>query len=109
MGRFLPGDVVLAPVRLRKGSQKKVRPVVVVSILPDGFLLVCPVSSRAPRDVPSLLLALADFREGGLDLCEESHILFTMPLSVGPGDVIGKKGTLSDAVLKDIIGKGNFR
>lgn len=106
MGRYVPGDVLLASVRLGKAGACKTRPVVVTRSLPGGELLICPISCSIRPDEPSYPLGLADFLKGGLDICEESFILIGRELRIRQGEVIGKKGTLCPSVLEDILRQG---
>ncbi|MDN5340018.1 MAG: mRNA interferase MazF [Euryarchaeota archaeon] len=102
MGRYVSGDVVLAPVRIGGGGERKVRPVVVVSAEENGILLICPVSSSPSTDGVSIPLSLDDFARGGLDLFTESYALAAHAATIRPADVVGKKGTLLPEVL-DVI------
>ncbi|KDE56399.1 hypothetical protein EI28_09790 [Methanoculleus sp. MH98A] len=99
MGRYASGDVVLAPVRIGGGGERKVRPAVVVSAGESGSLLVCPVSSSPSADGISIPLSLDDFARGGLDLFTESYALAAHAATIRTADVIGKKGTLLPETL----------
>lgn len=99
MGRYAGGDVVLAPVRIGGGGERKVRPAVVVSAGEDGTLLVCPVSSSPSTDGISIPLSLDDFARGGLSLFTESYALAAHAAAVRPAEVVGKKGTLLPEAL----------
>ena len=102
MGRYVSGDVVLAPVRIGGLGDWKVRPVVVVSEKDKGNLLICPVSSSPSTDTPSLPLSLDAFARGGLDLFTESYALVAHAAIIRTADVIGKKGTLLPETLSII-------
>lgn len=103
MSRFLPGDVVLAPVRLGERSDRKTRPVVVLGMADDhGLLEVLPVTRTHPGSDPHLSLDLADFAEGGLDLFETRYILITEVCTISGGMIRGKKGRLTDECLSTI-------
>lgn len=103
MGTFSPGDVVLVAVALGKRDAKKVRPAVIVADTGNGSWQACPVSSTPSYDSPSILLDLKDFKEGGLDIMQESYILGGFSLIIRASDIIAKKGRLSDTALGDII------
>ncbi|MFY9750690.1 MAG: type II toxin-antitoxin system PemK/MazF family toxin [Methanoregula sp.] len=103
MGRYVRGDVILAPVPFEERHGAKTRPAVVVSAKENGDLCVCPVSSRPPSDVPCIPIGLDDFSKGGLDLFSESFVLTAKVSMVRAGDVIGLKGRLTaDAI--ELIG-----
>jgi mRNA interferase MazF len=95
MGHYAAGDIVLAPIRFRDRSERKVRPAVVVAAGQDGLLTLCPVSSKPPEDTPSVSLSLSDFEKGGLDIFDESYVLTSYPCTVRNADVIAKKGCLA--------------
>jgi mRNA interferase MazF len=99
MGRFVRGDVILAPVPFEERRGAKTRPAVVVSTRENGDLCVCPVSSKPSSDAPCIPLGLDDFCEGGLDLFSESFVLTARVSVIRAGDVIGLKGRLAaDAI-----------
>ena len=99
MGRYVRGDVILAPVPFEEWRGAKTRPAVVVSAKENGDLSVCPVSSKPPSDAPCLPIGLDDFSEGGLDLFSESFVLTAKPGTVRAGDVIGLKGRLTEDAI----------
>lgn len=94
MACYLPGDVVLARMRVAGRGGIKVRPAVVIAAGEDGSYTVCPVSSRPPRDSPSLPLGLDDFASGGLDLFSESYVLLGHPAVIRSADIAGLRGRL---------------
>lgn len=102
MGKYLCGDVLLAPVALESRTAPKTRPVVVIWTSDDGTVRVCPVSSRLPIDAPCLPLTIDDFASGGLDLFSESYVLTSRAITLRSGQVIGKKGRLTPASFEEI-------
>ncbi|MGA2160958.1 MAG: type II toxin-antitoxin system PemK/MazF family toxin [Methanoregula sp.] len=99
MGRYVRGDVILAPVPFEERRGAKTRPAVVVAARGNGDLCVCPVSSRPSLDTPCIPIGLDDFAEGGLDLFSESFVLTSKVSVLRAGDVIGLKGRLTaDAI-----------
>jgi mRNA interferase MazF len=99
MGRFVRGDVILAPVPFEERRGAKTRPAVVVAARENGDVCVCPVSSKPSLDTPYIPIGLDDFAEGGLDLFSESFVLTSKVTVLRAGDVIGKKGRLAaDAI-----------
>lgn len=94
MGQYAGGDVVLAPVRIGGLGERKVRPVVVISVGETGTLFACPVSSSPSTDGISVPLSLNDFARGGLDLFTESYVLTHHAATIRVTDVVGKKGSL---------------
>ncbi|HVP95472.1 MAG TPA: type II toxin-antitoxin system PemK/MazF family toxin [Methanoregulaceae archaeon] len=96
MGRFVRGDVVLAPVRIDAKSGPKVRPCVVVSTAGSSSLIVYPVSSRPSAGTSSVPISLDDFSCGGLDLFQDSYLLISTKCRITTREIIGKKGHLLD-------------
>jgi mRNA interferase MazF len=105
MGKYLPGDVLLAAVALDDRTVPKTRPVVVIRTETPGKIYVLPVSSRPPSDAPCLPLSLSDFANGGLDLFEESYIMTSRVEIIRSNGVIGKKGRLRGESLAVITGR----
>ncbi len=99
MGHYQRGDVILAPVAFEERSGAKTRPAVVISASENGDVHICPVSSRPPTDAPCISICLDDFSEGGLDLFEESYILTTRIRTIRSGEVVGKRGRLTQECI----------
>jgi len=105
MGQYVKGDVLLASVALDDRTLSKTRPVVVIGTEEPGRIHICPVSSKPPSDAPCLSLSIDDFATGGLDLFGESYVMTSRVLTIRSGDVIGKKGRLTQESLAEIAGR----
>lgn len=103
MGHFIKGDVIIAQVPCFGRTGAKIRPAVVIGSDQDGALLVVPVSSKPSTDMPSLPLSLDDFRDGGLDMFNESYILFSQVSTIQPRNVVGKRGHLTNEFTDRVI------
>ena len=103
MGRYLRGDVILAPVAIEERGGAKTRPAVVISAAENGDMQICPVSSRPPADAPCIAISLDDFSDGGLDLFEESYILTSRIRTIRSGEVVGKRGRLTPESIALVI------
>jgi len=103
MGRYKPGDVILAPVAFEERSGAKTRPAIVISAAENGDVQICPVSSRPPTDAPCIPISLDDFSEGGLDLFAESYVLTTRIRTIRSGEVVGKRGRLTQECTALVI------
>ncbi|MDO8872641.1 MAG: type II toxin-antitoxin system PemK/MazF family toxin [Methanoregula sp.] len=103
MGCYLRGDVILAPVAFEERGGAKTRPAIVISAAENGDVQICPVSSRPPTDAPCIPISLNDFSEGGLDLFEESYILTARIRTIRSGEVVGKRGRLTQECVALII------
>lgn len=67
---------------------------------PSGDILIYPVSHTPSWDQPSVPLSLTDFREGGLDIMDESYVLTGKSLKICSSAVIAKKGRLSGEIME---------
>ena len=103
MGRYLGGDVILAPVAFEERGGAKTRPAIVISAAENGDVQICPVSSRPPTDAPCVPISLNDFSKGGLDLFAESYALTTRIHTIRSGEVVGKRGKLTKECIALII------
>ncbi|MCX6689727.1 MAG: type II toxin-antitoxin system PemK/MazF family toxin [Methanoregula sp.] len=103
MGLYVQGDVVLASVSIDDRNGAKTRPAVVIGMNEDGDVVICPVSSKPSFDAPCIPLSIDDFSTGGLDLFSESFILTSRIAVIRNGDVIGKRGRLTDEYVQEII------
>jgi len=103
MGQYVQGDVILALLSIDEKNPAKIRPAIVVKAGADGGVRVCPVSSKPPIDAPCIPISLGDFSEGGLDMFGESYVMFSRVRTLRTGDVIGKKGRLTQESLAEIV------
>jgi mRNA-degrading endonuclease toxin of MazEF toxin-antitoxin module len=102
MGRYLRGDVVLAPVAFEERSGIKIRPAVVIATGRNNEVCLCPVSSKPASDAPCVPISLDNFSEGGLDLFGESYVLTSRVRMIRSGEVIGKRGRLTEESIASI-------
>jgi len=102
MGHYIRGDVVITPVAFEERSKVKTRPAVVIGKGARGEVYLCPVSSKPPSDAPCMPISLDDFSEGGLDLFGESYVLTSRVLVIRSGEVIGKRGRLTEESITSI-------
>jgi hypothetical protein len=103
MGLYCRGDVVIAPVAFEERSGAKTRPNVVIGTGDSGKVYLCPVSSKPPSDAPYVPISLDDFSEGGLDLFSESYVLTSRVRVIRSGEVIGKRGQLTEESISSIL------
>jgi hypothetical protein len=103
MGYFTKGDVVIAPVAFEERSGAKTRPAIVIGTGDCGEVHLCPVSSKPPSDAPCVPISLDDFSEGGLDLFGESYVLTSRVRVIRSGEVIGKRGHLTEESISSIL------
>jgi len=103
MGHYIRGDVVIAPVALGARSGAKTRPAIVIATGRTHEVYLCPVSSKPPTDASRVPISLDDFSEGGLDLFGESYVLTSRVLVIRSGEVIGKRGRLTEESISSIM------
>ena len=103
MGRYLRGDVILAPVAFEERGGAKTRPAIVISAAENGDVQICPVSSRPPTDATCVPISLNDFSEGGLDLFSDSYALIGRIRTIRSGEVVGRRGKLTQECVASII------
>lgn len=112
MGHFAKGDVIIAQVPCFGRGSAKLRPAVVVGTVSNKDIIIVPISSQPSTDSPSLPLSLGDFREGGLDMFNESYILCSHVSTIHPRGVIGKRGHLTHEFTDQVIARippGTFK
>lgn len=103
MSHYFRGDVLLAPIRIGRGRDQKVRPVVVLGAGGNGELIVCPISARPPFDGSCIPVALGDFESGGLEIFGESYLLVEDQCTINAAVVVGKKGTLRSEFMEKLF------
>jgi len=102
MSHYIRGDVVIAPVAFEERNRAKTRPAVVIATGRTHEVYLCPVSSKPPSDASSIPISLDDFSEGGLDLFGESYVLTSRVFVIRSGEVIGKRGRLTEESITSI-------
>ena len=102
MGHYTRGDVVIAPVAFEERSGVKTRPAVVLATGKNNEVFICPISSKPPSDAPCVPISLDDFLKGGLDLFGESYVLTSRVRSIRSGEIIGKRGRLTEESITSI-------
>ncbi len=102
MSRFVPGDVILARIRIGEKGGQKVRPAIVIHAGEDGCFHAFPVSSTPSRDQPSVPIDLEDFQDGGLDILDKSYALTGAIVRIPARDVAGKRGRLTREAMEAI-------
>lgn len=103
MGRFIKGDVVVAPFPFSDLSASKRRPALVVATLTGDDVVLCQITSKTVADSYAIAITNADFTTGGLP--QPSNIrpnrLFTADANI----VIYRAGVLSQQKVQEVIKK----
>ena len=103
MGKFVKGDIVVAPFPFSDLSSSKKRPVLIVATLPGDDVVMCQITSKNVNDNYAVSLDSNDFKSGKLPV--DSNIrpnrLFTGETKI----IVKRAGKLKKAKLDDVIDK----
>lgn len=103
MGRFVKGEVVVAPFPFSDLSMSKRRPALVVAELTGDDVLLCQITSQTVADHYALSLESVDFASGGLR--QRSNIrpnrLFTAEGKI----ILYRTGMLTTAKMQEVVDK----
>lgn len=103
MGRFVKGDVVVAPFPFSDLSTMKKRPALVVATLTGTDIILCQITSQSISESYAVPLIERDFTHGTLR--QSSNIrpnrLFTAESSI----ILYKAGTISSAKMQEVFKK----
>ncbi len=100
MGRFVKGDIVVAPFPFSDLTASKRRPALVVATLTGDDVLLCQITSQAKSDSYSIPIARSDLVGGVLRV--ESNVrpnpLFTADATI----ILYKAAALNPARLQQV-------
>ncbi len=103
MGRFVKGDVVVAPFPFSDLSASKRRPALVVASLTGDDVILCQITSQAVADSYAIPIGKSDFTSGSLP--RDSNIrpnrLFTADGSI----VLYRAGVLKPENVQEVADK----
>ncbi len=101
MARFVKGDVVVVPFPFSNLMDAKLRPALIIAVLPGDDLILCQITSQMVRDTHAIALDTSDFQTGTLN--KSSNIrpnrLFTADRQI----IQSKIGELKVAKLEMVI------
>ena len=103
MGRFVKGDVVVAPFPFSDLSTTKKRPAVVVAVLTGDDVVLCQITSKAITDHYAIPVRDADFTSGGLRQLSNirPNRLFTAEGKI----ILYRAGALSPQKMQEVVAK----
>ena len=103
MGRFIKGDVVVAPFPFSDLSTTKKRPAVVVTVLTGDDVILCQITSKAITDSYAIPVRDTDFTSGGLHQLSNirPNRLFTAEGKI----VLYRAGVLSPQKIREVVAK----
>jgi len=103
MGRFMKGDVVVAPFPFSDLSAAKKRPALVVAALNGDDVLLCQITSKSIRDHYAIPLANTDFTNGGLH--QASHIRPNRLFTADGNIILYRAGVLTPAKVQEVVAR----
>lgn len=103
MGRFVKGDVVVAPFPYSDLSAAKRRPALVVAALTGDDILLCQITSKSVFDSYAMAVSETDFVTGGLH--QPSNIRPNRLFTADGNIVLYRAGTLSPAKVRGVVAK----
>ena len=105
MGKFVKGDVVVAPFPYSDLTSSKKRPAFVVATFEGDDVLLCQITSKAKKDSFSITLENADFVSGTFhqDSFIRPNRLFTADSRIVPYKAGNVKTAKSEEVIAKII------
>jgi len=100
MGRFVKGDIVVAPFPFSDLTASKRRPALVVAALTGDDVLLCQITSQARSDSYSIPIARVDLISGSLriDSNARPNRLFTADSNI----ILYKAGALSPTRMQQV-------
>ncbi len=103
MGKFVKGDVVVAPFPFSDLSATKKRPALVVAALAGDDVLLCQITSKAMVDEYAISIADADFTEGGLH--QPSNVRPNRLFTADGKIVLYRAGVLTSQKMQQVVAK----
>ncbi|HAO19497.1 MAG TPA: growth inhibitor PemK [Desulfobacteraceae bacterium] len=103
MGKFIKGDVVVAPFPFSDLSSAKKRPVVVIAALDGEDVLVCQITSKSITDNYAVPLTDNDFSTGGLR--QVSNIRPNRLFTADGNIILYRAGVLRADKMQEVVEK----
>ena len=103
MGKFVKGDVVVAPFPFSDLTAAKRRPALVVAALTGDDVILCQITSKSVADSYAISITNSDFTSGGLP--QDSNIrpnrLFTADANI----ILYRAGVLTLNKVQEVVAK----
>jgi mRNA interferase MazF len=103
MGKFVKGEVVVAPFPFSDLSSAKKRPALVIASLTGDDVLLCQITSKIATDSYAIPVTDADFTSGGVH--QDSNIrpnrLFTADANI----ILYRAGALTLTKVQEVVAK----
>jgi mRNA interferase MazF len=104
MEGLIKGDVVVTPFPFSDFSQLKVRPALVLAILPGNDIILAEITSQSIKNDYAISLKISDFLGTG-NLTKESNIRPEKIHTIERGIIRYKVGTIKPEKLQEVIDK----
>ena len=103
MGRFVKGDVVVAPFPYSDLSSTKRRPALVIAPLVGDDVILCQITSRTIADQYAVAISPKNFTSGGLSQASNvrPNRLFTADTNI----ILYRAGILAPAKVEEVVTK----
>jgi len=103
MGRFMKGDVIVAPFPFSDLSASKKRPAMVIATLTGDDVLLCQITSKTVSDSYAIALSKADFASGKLS--HDSNIRPNRLFTADSNIILYSAGKLKQSKIDEVIAK----
>ena len=103
MGKFVKGDVVVAPFPFSDLSDAKKRPALVVAALTGDDVLLCQITSKTMTDNYAIPIADTDFTSGGLH--QPSNIRPNRLFTADGNIILYRAGVLTSRKVQEVVAK----
>jgi mRNA interferase MazF len=103
MGKFVKGDVVVAPFPFSDLSAAKKRSALVVAVLTGDDVLLCQITSKAITDSYAVPIEDADFMSGGLH--QASNIRPNRLFTADGNIILYRAGVLAPERVQEVVAK----
>jgi mRNA interferase MazF len=103
MGKFVKGDVVVAPFPFSDLSDAKKRPALVVAALTGNDVLLCQITSKTITDNYAIPIADTDFTSGGLR--QPSNIRPNRLFTADGNIILYRAGVLTSKKVQEVVAK----
>jgi len=103
VGKFVKGDVVVAPFPFSDLSAAKKRPALVVAAFAGEDVLLCQIMSKTVSDNYAIPIADADFPSGGLH--QASNIRPNRLFTADGNIILYRAGVLAPEKVQEVVAK----
>ena len=103
MGKFVKGDVVVAPFPYSDLTTSKKRPALVIAPLEGDDVILCQITSQMKKDDYSISLQNADFQSGTLH--QNSFVRPNRLFTAAARIVLYKAGDVKKPKMDEVVDK----